>query len=234
MFFISGLLFFSLVALALAGEAEAVKLKPDAGELKVTRVEKPNKPAVLEAVFPIQPTDKKSFSAEITVAVSKWRGTGIHAGFGNSKNGRVFEVWLQDDHMGHGSANINVFLAEDYGFRFEGAFCQMPFETRNILVALTYDAPLCRFKAKACDSNDRKRVFGESEWMEVKGFFTVDQFVVRAMTLNKEKEKKGPALQPGSSVTWDQAGNGLRVFSQMSANDIMEALIKNVTIKTEE
>jgi hypothetical protein len=231
---ISGLLFFSLAAFVSAGEAEMVKLKPDAGELTVVKVEKPNKPPVLETVFPIQPTEKKSFIACVTMEITKWRTTGIHAGFRNSKNNHVFEVWLQDDHMGHGSASMNVFMAEGWGLGFQGTFCQMPFDTRNITVVLMYEAPLGRFKAKVCDTNDRKKVFGESEWAEVKGFFTVDQFFVRAMALPKDKEKEGKIPQPGSSVKWDQASNGVRVFSQVGSEDVMEALIKKVTLQTEE
>lgn len=230
----AGLLAVLLTASVAAEEPEIVKLKPDAGELTVVKVEKPSKPATIEAVFPIRSTEQRSFTADITMEISKWRGTGIHAGFGNSKNDRVFEVWLQDDRMGHASANLNVYFAEDWGLRFQGAFCHMPFDTRNITVVLTYEAPLGRFKAKVCDTHNRKRVLGESEWAEVKGFFTVDRFFLRAMALPKDKEKEGKIPQPGSSVKWDPANKGVRVFSQVGNEDVMDALIKKVTIQKEE
>ena len=120
------------------------------------------------------------------------------------------------------------------GIGVSGRLLPDAFETRNITVVLTYEAPLGRFKAMVCDTNDRKRVFGESEWAEVKGFFTVDQFFLRAMALPKEKEKGGKIPQPGSSVKWDPASKGVRVFSQVGPEDVMEALVKKVSIQTEE
>ena len=66
---------------AAAEEATAIQLKPDQGPLPFTKVEKP---PLLEAVFPIAPTERRSFTASMKVDVYTWSHYGgVRAGFKN-------------------------------------------------------------------------------------------------------------------------------------------------------
>jgi hypothetical protein len=202
-----------------AGEAETIKLKPEQGQLQFTKVEKPR---MLEAVFPITPTERRSFTASMKVDIYTWSHYGgIRAGFKSAKFDDRFEVAMSKGDDGMRSVAMDLEVAGGLGFR--STLCHLPPDVKSIVVTFKYEAPLSKFKMLVTSDN---RVLGESDWKKLRGYFTQDEFFIRALS-----GKDG--LKPGASLTWDQQNKGVHAVSQTGDGYILDVLIKNATIQRE-
>ncbi len=212
-------LLLALMADARAGEVVSIKLKPDQGALPVTKVEKP---LLLEAVFPMPPTERKSFTASIKVEVANWgHYGGIRAGFKSSTFDDRFEMWMTKGDDGKRSVGMDLEVAGGLGFR--STLCHVPPDLKSFVVTFRYDAPLGRFKMAVSSDN---RVLGESDWKKLRGYFTQDEFFLRALSGRD-------GLSPGSSMAWDPQNEGVRAVSHVGDAYILEALIKDARIQVE-
>jgi hypothetical protein len=211
-------LVFPAMAVA-AGEAEAIRLKPDQGPLPFVKIEEPR---MLEALFPIASTERGSFTASMKVDVVDWGHYGaVRAGFKNSKLDDRFEVVLSKGDDGMRSVSMDLEVAGGLGYR--STICHLSPDTRSFVITFKYEAPLSKFKLIVSSDN---RVLSESDWMKLRGFFTQDQFFIRALS-----GKDG--LKPGASLTWDQQRGGVHAVSHVGDSYILDLVIKNATIRTE-
>lgn len=75
------------------------------------------------------------------------------------------------------------------------------------------------------------RVLGESDWTKIRGYFTQDEFFIRAL-----RGKDG--LEPGASIAWDAKAGGIRAVSHIGNEGghkyLLELLIKEAQIRVED
>lgn len=216
-------LLLAVASMALAGDVQNIRLKPEGDALKVARLEKPE---ALETVYPFASTERRSFTASVKIEVGNWSHYGgIRMGFRSSKFDDRFEVWMSKGDDGMRSVAMDLEVAGGAGFR--STLCHLPPDLRSFVVTFKYNAHLSRFKMIVSNDN---RVLGESDWKKIRGYFVQDEFFIRAL-----RGKDG--LQPGTSIAWDGKDVGLRVVSHTGNEGgmkyLLELLIKETRVEVE-
>jgi hypothetical protein len=212
-----------VLACTVAASGEQIKLNPGSMPLRTKTLEKPR---VVEAVFPITPTDRKSFTASAKIDVETWNHyASIRATFRSSKYEHRFGVALAkaDD----GLKGIAMDLLVTSGIGYKSTLCYLPPDAKSFTVTLKYIAPLSRFKMIVAQDH---RVLGESDWIKMRGHFSVDEFVVEAGS-----GKNG--LEPAAAISWDSGDAALRAVSHVGDEGgykyLMVARIKEAAIQME-
>lgn len=213
----------SVVGHAVCSQGEEIKLNPGNEPLRSQTLDKPS---VVEAAFPFASTERKSFTATVKVDVDTWNHyASLRTGFRNSQFDDRFEALMSKGDDGLRGVAMDLEVASGAGFR--STLCHIPPDMKSFTITFKYNANRSRFKMIV--SHD-KRILGESDWTKIRGYFTLDKFVVQV-----GRGKAG--LEPDSSISWDPKSAAVRAVSHTGNEGhykyLLDALVKEATLQTE-
>lgn len=213
----------AIAAVAPAGDARDIPLRPGGNALRVDRLDKPE---ALETVYPFPATERRGFTGSVKIEVGTWNHYGgIRLGFRSSRFDDRFEAVLSKGDDGMRSVAMDLVVADGAGFR--STLCHLPPDLQSFVVTFKYNPHLSRFKMMVSSGD---RILGESDWQKIRGHFTQDTFFIRAL-----RGKEG--LEPGASIAWDAEANGVRAISHTGNEGgmkyLVELLIKEARIEIE-
>ena len=212
----------SILGCAIVAQGAEITLDPGRATLRVRTLDKPK---AVETQFPFDSTDRQGFTASVKVELGTWNHyASLRMGFRSSRYGSRFEALLSKGDDGLRGVAMDLEVASGAGY--QSTLCYVSPDVKSIVIALHYNAHRSRFKMIVSHDN---RVLGESDWIKIRGYFSLDEFVVQV-----GRGKDG--LQPGSSLAWDPNAAALRAVSHIGDEGgykyYMEAHIKQAAIRT--
>lgn len=214
----------SIMACTIVASGAEITMDPGKEPLRTRTLDKPN---AVEAYFPFDSTDRRGFAASVQVELGTWNHyASLRIGFRSAKYGSRFEALLTKGDDGLRGVAMDLEVASGAGY--QSTMCYIPPDAKSIVITLHYNAHRSRFKMIVSHDN---RVLGESDWIKIRGFFSLDEFVVQV-----GRGKDG--LQPGSSLAWDPSAAALRAVSHIGNEGgykyLMEVRVKQAAIQTTE
>ena len=210
------------ISTCIADESGAINLKPENDTLICKQLADGKQ---LETVFPFPSTIRKSFTASTTVDLGTFNHYGkITAGFKGATNDSKFAMFFCKGDSGNRGVGMELCVTEGSGFG--SSLCELPKEVKSFTVVFKFNANLNRYKMIVLWDDG---VHAESDWVKIRGYFSVDEFFI-----NVGRQQKG-VVEPGSSIKWDAGRGAVHAVSHIGNEGgykyLIEAWIKDVTLQ---